>query len=592
MSFRKQKSFLTLLLLAVFSMIFTLPGCKEGTSSSPVSSLLTGPNQTQVVVDLSETEDATHTIVGSVASQNNSESLANINVSLFLNKQLAATTKTTSDGKFYFSKLPAELYELAFSSDDGSYTAATYVLRVLDDGTTQPADPIIKLSATNPETQKIQAKIEGEIVLEGAGTKLANINIELIKPNGDLDSTALTSSSGQFSFANISATGTFAVKAGKASIYSETQQNIIIRDDGVVSPRYLIISLTQKPIENFSISGFVKNQFNASVVNVEVKIFEDAELTSEIGSTRTTGAGLFIFDSLKEAKIYFLKVMATSTTNQSDIYPIRVLSDGTTSPNEAEVFVSQSINTPTFEINGTAYDAFSGGPLEYASITLSNATNSITDKQGKFTAKDLIPGKYTLTVTKFGYEKTFGSFAINEDGTTTPSALSFPLMHSLKTGYGSIAGRYVDITSGNGVPNLYVRLYKWVSKTKNGTYAILDYTEADGTNHYKTVSVTETDYQYEDSVVLTSKSSSETGVGIVPEFTGSFKLTHLEPGKYLIYLTTSPTEPTKTSENRGGYFSWDVPNKAADTGFKTEIRALEVKDGQTTYWTNYEQEYK
>jgi hypothetical protein len=57
-------------------------------------------------------------------------------------------------------------------------------------------------------------------------------------------------------------------------------------------------------------------------------------------------------------------------------------------------------------------------------------------------------------------------------------------------------------------------------------------------------------------------------------------------------MTNSLSEPLKTAESRGGYFTWDVPNKAADAGFKTEIRGLEVLAGQTTYWTNYEQEYK
>jgi hypothetical protein len=350
----------------------------------------------------------------------------------------------------------------------------------------------------------------------------------------------------------------------------------------------LIISLSPSE-QKYSISGIVKNQFNASVINVEVKIYNDSNLTSEIDHTYTTGAGYFSFDSLDEAKVYFVKVMAKAgSTDASEVYPVRVLVDGTTSPEQAEIVVSQSINLTTYSVSGKIFDAFSGGPLEYANISLENGNSCLSDKQGKFVTENLIPGKYTLTISKFGYEKNFGSFTLNEDGTTMPSTLSFPLLHSLKEGYGSIAGRYVDITSGNGVPGLYVRLYRWKLVTKSTQ--VIDYIDNNGVTHFKTV--TETDYQYEPSVVLTSKSSSETGANIVPEFTGSFKLTHLEPGKYLVYMTNSLSEPLKTAESRGGYFTWDVPNKAADAGFKTEIRGLEVLAGQTTYWTNYEQEYK
>ncbi|MEW6712101.1 MAG: hypothetical protein AB1403_19940, partial [Candidatus Riflebacteria bacterium] len=130
--------------------------------------------------------------------------------------------------------------------------------------------------------------------------------------------------------------------------------------------------------------------------------------------------------------------------------------------------------------------------------------------------------------------------------------------------------------------------YKWVLTTKKAE--LLDYVDANNVPHYKTI--TETDYEYVPPVILTSKTSAETEVNVVPEYTGSFKLTHLEPGKYLVYLTSSSSEPAKTTENRGGYFSWNVPNKALDAGYQTEIRALEVVSGQTTFWTNYEQEYK
>ncbi len=590
MPFFKHKQVVVFLVMAIFGLMLGLPGCKEGTQSTPVSSLISGLNQSQATIDISSSEDSVYVLSGKVSSPNSSQNLSNIVVKLLFNQQLAATTKTTSDGQFYFSKLPPGLYELEISSSDGLYKTTNYIVRILEDGVTQPASPVVNLELTNPGTAPINARIEGEVIDANSDAKLSNINIELVKADGTLHSTALTNSNGYFSFDGLSNAEVYTVKAGKASNFVENQQNVTIRSDGVVSPRYSILRLSAKPIEKFAIKGIVKSSDNKSIINAEVRIYDDVNLTiSAAQATRTTGDGTFIFDGLNEAKIYYLKVMDTSSTEASQVYPIRVLADGSTTPELTEILVSNKDNIVLYDISGTVYDVFTGGPLEYASFKFENGSSLLTDKDGLFLVKDLLPGNYNISISKYGYETTKAGFTLSSNGTTMPTKLSFPMVHTLKSGYGSIAGRFINIGTGEGVENLYVRLYEWKLYTQEKYVTILQ----NGTP--TDVLVTDSAYGYDKAVVLTTKTSSSNNKEISNELAGSFKLTHLEPGKYLVYITSSATEPSSTTystSKSSAIFNWPIPNSGADAGFKAEIRELEVLAGQTTYWTNYEQEYK
>ncbi|EKD81132.1 MAG: hypothetical protein ACD_39C01959G0001 [uncultured bacterium] len=566
-----------------------ISGCQEGTNKSPVSALLTGLDANQATVDLTSLGDAVakHNILGNVVSQNTGEKLANIAVNLFYESQLAATTKTTSDGQFYFTKVPSGLFDLTFFSTDNTYASAAYVLRVLDNGKTSPENPEVKMFALNPGQIKIQAKIEGEVMLSGTGTKLANINVEL-ESNGSLISTALTGPLGQFAFSNLG-TGTYIIKAGKASNYEEGQQPVLIRDDGVVSPRYTIVSLTSKPIENFAITGYVRSQNKEAIAYLMVEIFDDADLTrSSYSPAYTTGEGKFFFQGLKEARMYFLRASAGTNTEESDPYPVKVMSDGTTSPAIPEILVIRNEESEPLEISGKVYDAFTGGPLEYVSVKIGNGMSTLTDKNGKYIFSDLLPGTYKIGISKFGYETLDVSFQLIEDSSgatrTIPASMSYPLLHDMKTGYGSIAGRIINEETGTGRANLTVRAYKWklVTKTSVGISPV----------------ITETDWQWEPSVVLSTRTSSS-GPENVPDLAGSFKLTHLAPGDYLVYIASDSAELDNFEEDRGGFFDWNVPMKwtnalqtATLPNYVAEIRGLRVEDGKTTYWTNYEQEYK
>jgi hypothetical protein len=259
-----------------------------------------------------------------------------------------------------------------------------------------------------------------------------------------------------------------------------------------------------------------------------------------------------------------------------------VLSDGTTSPSLAEILVIRDDTLPTYRITGKMFDAFTGGPLEYVTVKIGDISSSITDRNGMFFVAVLLPGTYKLNVSKFGYESLSASFQVIASGPkdfrTIPASLTYPLLHDMKTGYGSIAGRYLDPITGAGITNKYIYLYNWIESTQSKTVP-----EGD-----KLVTYTATQWQYEDGVVLTSKTSLK-GEDDIPDIEGSFKLTHLEPGYYAVCIT-SDNEPPKLNTKTIGKFDWLLI--ATGSSDITEIRGLKVEAGKTTYWTNYEQEYK
>ncbi|PKL44138.1 MAG: hypothetical protein CVV42_19565 [Candidatus Riflebacteria bacterium HGW-Riflebacteria-2] len=578
-----KRNLLMLLTIKIFVIGLLLVGCQEGTNKSPVSTLLTGLDMTQATVDLTSLGDdvAKHTITGTVVSQNTGEKLANITVSLMYENQLAATTKTTSDGQFYFTKVPAGLFDLAFASPDNTYASTTYILRVLDDGTTSPAAPEVKMVALNPGQIQISTEIKGEVI-NSTGEKLANINVAL-KLSGDTISTALTNSLGQFSFANLSP-GSYTLTVGESSNYITQNPIVDIRNNGVVLPRYSIISLQEIDItKTYTITGYVKSQNKEAIANIEVHIFSDREGKSELTNyspVYTTGEGKFFFQGLTSPGMYFLKADKTDNTEDSAIYPVNIFADGTTSPLISDILVTRQESLSTASFSGKIYDAFTGGPLEYATVKVGDISSSITDRNGEFFVTDMLPGSYKLDVSKSGYEILSVSFQVLASGTndfrTIPTSLSYPLLHDMRSGYGSIAGRLLEITTGNGRTNKFVQAFNWVETTK-------EYIDAKG--NIQTI----TDWEILGGPILTTKTSIE-GSEEIPDLAGSFKLTHLAPGRYALGFFEDENYKLKDEIREHGV-KWQVIDNTT-VGYIGEIRNLSVEAERTTYWTNYEQEYK
>ncbi|HNX77730.1 MAG TPA: carboxypeptidase regulatory-like domain-containing protein [Candidatus Rifleibacterium sp.] len=530
--------------------------------------------------------ETTYQIQGTVISQSTSEKLANVVVTLFdKDKNYVDETRTTSDGLFYFSKRSTGLYEIACKPLNDAYYPATLTLWLLDGGVMSPANPIAKLESKNPLSNKVSAKVEGEVVAAGTGKPLANINVELKDLTGKLVSTVLSSSQGTFSFENLGA-GSYKIFAGKASIYTQDSEDIDIYNDGVVSPRYVRLTLAPEPITIFALTGYVRNQTNSGLPYLEVKLFTKSDLTDVPVITRTTGDGKFFYDNLGSAGMYYLVVSSSVNTAQSQPYPIRILTDGTTSPASIEIIVTRSENIELASQTGTVYDAFSGGFVEYASVRINGNDAGVTDKNGRFFLPDLTVGTYKIEISKFGYETLNSSFELKTGNVTIPTKLEYPLLHNMKTGYGSIAGRLVDETAPGfpGAPDRFVRLYKWIQVTKSYEKLVEN----------ATTTIEVTDWEVSDNILSTKTGLTDASQDM--DMAGAFKLTHLEPGNYVVYITRSATAPGFDNVSRrhiriGEPLTWREIDSGADAGFEVEIRKITVEDGKTTYWTNFEQPF-
>ncbi len=544
------------------------------------------PRYSVIALKVSPVE-VTYTIQGTVISQNTSEKLANVTVTLYLNGNPAGTSKTTSDGLFYFSNLSKGLYDVVCMTTDDSYYPATIFVRILDNGTLSPESPIVKLVSKNPQSNVIEAKIEGEVSLYSSGAKLANINVELKDSDEKLVATVLSNSQGSFSFENVKP-GNYKVYAGKASLYKEISESINIYNDGIVSPRYIRMALTPS-ITSYSIVGFVRNQSNCGLPYLKVNLYKTPELSDAPKTTRTTGEGKFYFEDLIDPGMYYLEAEAGPDTDKSTPYPVRILSDNTTSPASILISVTRAETIELASISGTIYDAFTGGYVEYASIKVNGNDNGVTDKNGRFIIPDLTVGNYKIEVSKFGYETLNVSFELKPGRVTIPSKLNYPLLHNMKSGYGSIAGRFVDETKPNfsGKPNQFVRLYKWGQVTKN--YKLLN-----PNNIFQIIDVIDWELLSDEPVLSTKTGITDPNQEM--DMSGAFKLTHLEPGYYVVYITASSTLPLTHYVSRATIpedtTTWrELDIDKDDPDFGAELRQVKVEDGKTTYWTNFEQPF-
>ncbi len=568
-----RRYFFLTILLAIFGIV--LVGCKEGTENSPVSKLLTGSDVTTQTVNLTQVAEgpAEYSIEGTVVSKTSLEKLSNINVALYYSGSLAMQTRTTSEGKFFFFKIPPGLYDLVAGNGDTTYASTTYVVRVLDSGKMSPEAPEIQLDKlAQPTSGPVLVKISGQVYSADSRSPVDNMPVELWSNDAILKST-VTSGEGKFFFESI-ASGLYRIEVAKDSqFYQQKSVTVNVLSDGTISPPSPEIYLTANTFESFTISGFVKTQSNEILSNLRVDIRKDSSTAPILSTTYTSGEGKFFFQNLTSG-MYYIKAAAGTTTTESSLYPVRILSTGEMSPAQAEILVSTSQTVVSKDIKGNIYEAFTGSPLEYAVCKIEGISNGITDKNGDFSFTELLPNIYKMEISKNGFETLSISFKLNADGTTQPSKLYYPLVHSLRSGYGSIVGRLVDEATETGRPNLIARLYVWEkTKKSNGGTEFEEYEITGLTQTTKTLDADSTDK-------LDQK--------------GTFKFTHLGPTgatkKYALIITQTLTQPLFKQIDYGHTgLSWTVPDLSDPNNLFT-LTGFEVEAEKTTFYTNYEHE--
>jgi len=122
-------------------------GCKEGSNSLPLSTMITAQDSLSTNPEIS----GTFLLSGTVKSGN--DPLAQATVTLIYDGKSQATTTTTGEGKFIFNGLKSGQYELTASKTNYSSSQEKVTVYLLTDGKTSPLEPEIFLSKNSTADQ-------------------------------------------------------------------------------------------------------------------------------------------------------------------------------------------------------------------------------------------------------------------------------------------------------------------------------------------------------------------------------------------------------------------------------------------------------
>lgn len=150
MLFKRRDSIFLFAILTVFSLILALPGCKEGTEKSPVSSLFTNINSSQFA-KLPES-DKHFTIEGMVVENSPTYNyIEGVTVNLYYKDLLVMQKLSTSEGKFFFYDIPPGQYKIVVAEDDKKYKSSSTIIEILPDGNISVATTTFKLDKIESE---------------------------------------------------------------------------------------------------------------------------------------------------------------------------------------------------------------------------------------------------------------------------------------------------------------------------------------------------------------------------------------------------------------------------------------------------------
>ena len=570
-------------LILISTVFFSLAGCKENDQTLPIGALVDSDG---AYIITSANLGGSFSLSGTVKAKASQETIGNVVVALSLNGKSVASTKTSAEGKFFFTGLISGVYDLLAADNSVDYASTSYVVHISSNGTSSPAAPEILLESKVSADGVITAKISGSVFNASTKAPVDSIEVRLMGPGIDRGDT--TTQEGKFFFNDVG-TGTYTLEAAKESqVYKDSSITVKVLDDGSTSPIAPQIFLTPQASENFTISGIISLAgSNEGISAILVQLRKNATDSTILQETYSSGEGRFFFQDLTSG-LYFLTVPKTREYNEK-AYPVRILSDGTISPKESKIALTQIPGLNTFDVSGHLRDAFSNAPLEYVTCSIKGIGSNLTDRNGKFFFQNVSTGTYELEFTKDGFSTLNVSFSVFGAGKTQPASLSFPMIYNVESGKGSIAGRIVNEADGKGIPNYYVALYNWeyVTKTK---YIITSY---DTFNNPVKTKVVESNWEAVLNKFKVTR-TSDVAVGDNIDDVGTYKLTHLSPAlKYVVFIgKTSSTmglrvDTTRSGTANGSYFDWYIPNTADPNCYAVWTNVTVMPD-TTTFLSNYD----
>ncbi len=419
-------------------------------------------------------------------------------------------------------------------------------------------------------------KIKGVVLETTTNTPMGDVYVQLYDVNNHFVKGELTGVDGTYTFSGID-NGTYTININyegyefisPTPTYCNVTNGVTYPENYVLFLKYLSSSSTSDEVFA-TIKGNVKRSDNSSAANMPITLCSDKDGNSKVGNFESLvlGDGSFTFFNVPAGKNYFLRVGDTNSAEKT-VYPIGIDNDGIVSPTQISITVNvvtqaSTISSVVFKVAS----AYTGATLELATVQINGENIGTTNINGEIIINNLATGLSNIEITKEGFESLISSknFSLSDNGST----ISFTMIEDTKDGYGSITGRYVDIDSSNGVGNLYVRLYRMIKRVQTNT----------------TNTKPETWYDVDKNFILTTRTSNGTDSNGLE---GSFKLTHIEPGCYQIYIGSTPDIPeTELRSQVYPDYEW-IQLKTNTPGHIVITQPFEVVSDQTTYWTNYEQ---
>ena len=416
-------------------------------------------------------------------------------------------------------------------------------------------------SSTNEGIPNILVKILQEI-----GTETVEIKSDLTKNDGTFSISGFNNGTYKI---DVKTTPNYAIESKTNNGYVEVKNGIAYPEKNYIYLKYSS-SNASDTLRVPSLKCEVKHSDNSSINNAKATLYKTIPKQQEpefFDEKTIPDTGIFYFFNLDTGYSYYIIVeddaapegrkttrfdFGIDENKEINPYPITI-----------PVYVEPKDETVTLNIYVTS--AYTGAPLELATVKINGENQGTTDKDGYLQVASFPLGICSFEITKEGFETLTNTKTFTATGTF--DVPTFSMIEDTKDGYGSITGRFVDESDGSGKGGDYVRLYRLIERTQTANVG----------------NKTETWYDVDRNYILTTKTSSKSGTTL-----GSFKLTHIEPGNYQIYITNDPDD-IPAIEERPQIYNDFVWTQLATSSASIITQPLKVVGNQTTYWTNYEQ---
>jgi len=296
---------------------------------------------------------------------------------------------------------------------------------------------------------------------------------------------------------------------------------IPLDDDPTDNIKTTQITLTSHDIEVLTLTPSPYSVFVGEPINIEVNV-------KNVGDHNETFNVKVSYDTTIITEFQQIKLIPENSTILSYNWNTTDIASGSYKMKAEAVLTNDAkpdnnlktrdvfINLPLGTIAGTITNASNGLPIEGASVTTDNYTNT-TNADGHYTITDVLAGTYTVTASATGYESSPQTDITVTAGETT--TLNFTLTPLPTTG--TITGIVTDSSTGEPIANAILTVNDMSTTTNSsGAYVISNVLAG-------TYTVTASANGYEDS--------SQTDITVVAGQTTTvdFELTPSEPAQPL-----------------------------------------------------------